>query len=142
MLLKQLICIWIGLGAGLVISGAVFAFIAVIGVVPRLAQKTKTRKFVKLYEEALIVGGILGTAADFFDFHLMLGAPFVILYSLSTGIFFGCIAVSLAEVLNVFPVLTRRAGLRQGLFFFIIALAFGKLAGSLLYFFVPGYYTP
>jgi stage V sporulation protein AB len=141
-LLKQLACIWIGLGAGLMISGAVFAFIAIIGVVPRLAQKTKTAKFIRVYEEALIAGGIFGTLADFFDIRIMLGAPFVVFYSLTVGIFFGCIAVSLAEVLDVFPILTRRARVRKGMFFFIVALACGKLAGSLLYFLVPGYYRP
>jgi stage V sporulation protein AB len=139
-LLKQLLCIWIGLGSGLVISGAVFAFIAVIGVVPRLAEKTKTMKYIKVYEEALIFGGIFGTCADFFEFHVMLDKLTVIVYSLSVGIFFGCVAVSLAEVLNVFPVLTRRARIQQGLFFFVLALAFGKLTGSLIYFFIPGYY--
>jgi stage V sporulation protein AB len=141
-LLKQLACIWIGFGAGLTIAGAVFAFIAIIGVVPRLAQKTKTAKHIRLYEEALIAGGILGTVADFFDIRILLPAPLVVLYSLSVGIFFGCIAVSLAEVLDVFPVLTRRARVRKGMFFFIVALACGKLAGSLLYFLVPGYYRP
>lgn len=140
-LLKQFLCIWIGFGSGLVISGAVFAFIAVIGVVPRLAQKTGTTKYIKFYEEALIVGGILGTCIDFFEFNFFIGKTAVIIYSLGVGIFVGCLAMSLAEVLNVIPILTRRARVQQGMFFFILALAFGKLAGSLLYFFVPGYYT-
>ena len=139
--LKNLMCILIGFSSGMVISGAVFAFIAVIGVVPRLAQKTRTTKFAKVYEEALIMGGILGTVIDFFDFKLPIGSIGTIIYSLCVGIFFGCVAVSLAEVLNVIPILTRRANVAQGMFFFVMALALGKLVGSLLYFFMPGYYS-
>lgn len=139
--IKNFLCIWIGFGSGLVISGAVFAFIAVIGVVPRLAQKTKTTQFAKVYEEALILGGIMGASIDFLNFKLPMNAISVIIYSLSVGIFFGCIAVSLAEVLDVIPILTRRIRVSQGIFFFIMALALGKLTGSLLYFLIPGYYS-
>ena len=40
--IKYILMFLIGIGGGIVISGAVFAFIAIIGIVPRLAQKTKT----------------------------------------------------------------------------------------------------
>ena len=140
-ILKNLMCILIGFGSGIVISGAVFAFIAVIGVVPRIAQKTRTEEYIKLYEEALIMGGIFGTSLDFFDFYIPIGHIGTIIYSLCIGVFFGCVAVNLAEVLNVIPILARRASMRRGLALFVWALALGKFIGSLLYFFVPGYYS-
>lgn len=140
MALKYLIMILIGLGSGTVISGAVFAFIAIIGVVPRLAYKTDTIKYIKTYETAIILGGIAGAGSIFFNYSLSLGIPFVILFSTAIGIFYGCLAVSLAEVLNVIPILTRRTGLQKGIKYFIICLALGKCLGSLLYYFVPGFY--
>ena len=48
----------------------------------------------------------------------------------------GCLAVALAEVLNVFPVLFRRANLKNGLGFLITAFAAGKTVGGLVYFFL------
>lgn len=131
----------LSLGSGIVISGAVFAFIAVIGVVPRLAQKTKTQEYIQVYEEGIILGGIWGTTTLIFDYYLPINGYLVMLLSLMVGIFYGCLAVSLAEVLNVIPVLTRRAGLKKGIKFFICALALGKLLGSFMYYFIPGFYT-
>jgi len=138
--LKIILLIILGFGAGVVIAGAVFAFIAIIGVVPRLAQKTKTEKYVKLYEEAIIWGGIFGTSTLLFDYYMPIGFVTVILFSLAIGIFYGCLAVSLAEVLDVVPILSRRGRIREGMMYFIFAIAIGKLIGSLLYYFVPGFF--
>ncbi|MCD7856112.1 MAG: stage V sporulation protein AB [Clostridiales bacterium] len=126
----------IGLGSGVFVAGAVVSFIAIIGVVPRLAQKTGTKKFIKLYEEAIILGGIIGGTDTYFDWYLPLGKTVVIFLSFCIGVFYG----SLAEVLNILPILTRRVRLTQGMRWFICAVAVGKLVGSLLYYFVPGFY--
>ena len=140
MAVKMLALVIIGFGGGLVIAGAVFAFIAIIGVVPRIAQKTKTEKYIMLYEEGIIIGGIFGASCLMADYYLPIGAAAVALLMFMVGIFYGCLAVSLAEVLDVIPVLTRRSGLKRGLKFFITALAAGKLMGSLLYYFIPGFF--
>lgn len=139
-IIKYILIIAIGFGSGLVIAGAVFAFIAVIGVVPRLADKTGTKAYIRLYEEAIIAGGIVGSALLNLDVYLPIGRPAVALYSVMVGIFYGCLAVSLAEVLNVLPVLVRRTRVRQGIKWFVTAIALGKLLGSVLYYFVPGFY--
>jgi len=140
-LIKLILLITIGLGSGIVISGAVFAFIAIIGVVPRLAQKTKTEKYIKFYEEAIILGGIFGAASIIFDYYLPIGKPAVIFLSLCIGIFYGCLAVSLAEILDVIPILARRNRIQKGLMYFIASVAFGKMLGSILYYFVPGFFN-
>ncbi len=140
MAVKMLALGVMGFGGGLVIAGAVFAFIAIIGVVPRIAQKTKTEKYILLYEEGIIIGGIFGASCLMVDYSLPIGVPAVVTLMLMVGIFYGCLAVSLAEVLDVIPVLTRRSGLKRGLKFFITALAAGKLIGSLLYYFIPGFF--
>lgn len=140
--LKQLLCIIIGLGSGQVISGAVFAFITVIGIVPNMAKKTKTTKYVKFYETVLIIGGVLGGFLHFYDFHIPIGIMGVIICSLALGIFVGALAASLAEVLNVIPILTKRLNVKKGLFYFILALAIGKMTGSLLYYNINGFFKP
>jgi stage V sporulation protein AB len=59
---------------------------------------------------------------------------------LAGGIFYGVLAMSLAEVLDMLPILSRRGGVRRGLYYFVLAVALGKTVGSLLYFLIPGFY--
>ena len=140
-ILKTVFLIFFGFSSGVVISGAVFAFIAMIGVVPRLAQKTRKTDKVKLFEEAIIWGGIFGTSTMIFDYYLPIGALAVIIISFCIGIFYGMLAVSLAETLDVVPILMRRGRLKKGLKYLIFSIAFGKLFGSLMYYFIPGFYV-
>ena len=132
----------IGLGSGTVVAGAVFAFIVKIGIVMRLAQKTKTANKITLYEEALIVGGIFGSVISMLNFNVNIGITLMALVGLLAGIFYGCLAVSLAETLNVIPIMTRRVNLKRGLPLIMICLALGKTIGSLMYFLIPGFFNP
>ena len=139
-ILRDVMSILLGFSSGLVTAGAVFAFITVIGVIPRLAQKTNTVASVKTYETAIMLGGIFGTLTGIFQFHLPIGTLPVVILSLSSGIFFGCLAMALAEVLNVIPILMRRGRIQRGMFYFVLAIAIGKTVGALLYFLVPGFF--
>jgi len=140
--IRHLASIFVGLGSGFVVSGAVFAFITVLGVVPRFAQKTGTKQYVRVYESAIVAGGIFGTVAGVVEFSIPLGLWWLLLLGLGNGIFFGTLAMSLAEVLNVIPILTRRVRVQQGMFILILVIAAGKTIGSLLYFLVTGFYDP
>jgi len=143
--LKHGAAVFIGFSSGMLISGAVIAFLSAIGVVTRLAQKTSTPKYMKWYESAIAIGGIFGAVHGLFRLQIT-ALPFrgvlVAALGLLCGIFIGVLAMSLAEVLNVIPILARRARLQQGLFYFVLAIALGKMAGALLYALVPGFYTP
>ena len=139
-ILKHAASILIGFASGVLVAGAVFAFITAVGVVPRLAQKTHTQRNARLYESAIGLGGLFGSVAGALQLYLPVGAAGVAVISLFNGIFFGCLAMSLAEVLNVIPIFTRRARIQQGLFYLILAIAIGKMIGSLLYFLIPGFY--
>lgn len=140
-MLKNLVLIILGIGGGTVVSGAVFAFISIIGVVPRLAAKTKTSKYIVMYENAIIAGGIFGVFTIIFDYYIPIGVIPAMIFGLFIGIFYGCLAVSLAEVLDVIPILSRRTMLYKGIKYFIIALALGKAIGAILYYFADGFYT-
>jgi len=139
-LIKHAASILLGFGSGMVVAGAVFAFITIVGVVPRFAQKTQTTQHIKIYESAIVAGGIFGTIAGAVHLTLPVGSFVVVILSLAAGVFFGSLAMSLAEVLNVIPILTRRGRIQQGMFFFVMAIALGKMLGSLLYFLVPGFF--
>lgn len=138
-IVKDIISIFYAFSSGIVIAGAVFAFITMVGVVPRIAQKTNTESYMKYYEEVILFGGIFGGTSDFFKYYVHIGSFFTVIFSFCIGVFFGCLAVSLAEVLNVIPILSRRTQLQKGLTIFIISIALGKSLGSLAYFLLPGF---
>jgi len=138
--LKQLAVVFFGLASGAAIAGAVIAFLTKVGLVTRLAQKTGTKKQIKLYEESLMFGAIFGASTMFIPYNLPLGYVFAVVLCFCIGVFFGCLAMSLAEVINVIPIMTRRVRIQSGMFYFVLAIAFGKMAGSLIYFLVPGFY--
>ena len=138
--LRTITAITFGLASGAVISTAVIAFISAIGLVPRLAQKTRTEARIKIFESAIMLGGIFGAALTLFEFSVsapvILGVPALIIWGLAAGVFYGCLAMSLAEVLDVIPILARRMRIKYGLRMIVIAIACGKLTGALLYFLV------
>lgn len=126
---------FIGLAAGFAVSAGTFAFLIVIGVIPRMIGKCNRAAETIHFENAVILGGIFGTIASVFtELKLPFGQLFLCAYGLSAGIFVGCIAVALAEILNTFPIMFRRLGQKEGLSWVMLAMALGKLAGSLYYF--------
>ena len=136
-----LLCVFVGAAGGVVVAGGVFAFLVVIGIVPRLAQRSGTIRHIPLYEDAMMLGGFGGALTLLGSPSLPLGRGLAVLCAGATGIFVGCLSISLAEVLDVIPVFMRRCRLTRGLSVFLLALALGKLVGALLYAFVPGFYA-
>jgi stage V sporulation protein AB len=144
--LQTCLAVLFGLSSGVIIAGGVFGFIAVIGVMPRMAQKTNTEKNVRFYEEIIILGGACGVAAEVFKptgtrlFSGVLGGVIGCAAGFAAGVFWGGIAMSLAEMLDVMPIAARRLNIRENMFFFVLFVALGKLVGSLSYFLVPGFF--
>lgn len=135
MLLRKAFLGFFGLCAGGVIAAGVFAFLAIIGVFPRLIGKTGTKKHVMLYETVIIVGGIVGNVVDIYELPLLFGGNVLLaMIGLSVGIFVGCLVMSLAETLKALPVFNRRIRLAVGFQYVILCIALGKLAGALVYF--------
>ena len=133
--MTDLFLVFVGLTAGIAVAAVAFALISGLGLVPRLAGKTSVASFCIALENAVIAGGIFGIVLALFgEIPFPLGNWFAVLYGSAAGIFAGCLAMALAEVLNVFPILFRRMGLKTGLDLLIFAFALGKTAGSFYYF--------
>lgn len=62
------------------------------------------------------------------------GELFLGVAGLFMGMFVGCLALAIAEMLNSIPIFARRTSFRHGLGIAVLAVALGKLAGSLFYF--------
>lgn len=126
----------IGLSAGLIVSGGLFAFLSSLGVVSDIADRTHTASKILLYEDATTLGGILGNLFFIYQWNVPRGMWIQPVFGSFAGIFVGCWALSLAETLNVFPIFIRRVKLVRCVPYIILGIAIGKGIGSIIYFFL------
>lgn len=180
MFLKSILLIFLGLCSGVAVSAGTFAFILVIGVVPRMLRAADLMDKVILIETVIVLGVVSGNIMSLWDgipyaddlemYARQMGSrmgeklPVILqgighmgltVYGLSAGVFVGCIAVALAEILDTFPIMFRRMKLSWELGekvtgektstwqslpveWMLFAMAFGKLCGS-LFSFLGGY---
>ena len=135
MLVRHMFLGLCGAAAGFAVSAGTFAFLIAIGVIPRMIGKCNRAAETMHFENAVILVGIFGNLASVFPgLRFPLGPLFLCLYGISAGIFVGCIAVALAEIINTFPIMFRRSGLKEGLSWVMVMMALGKCAGSLWFF--------
>lgn len=155
MFLENVFLLICGLSFGLLSSAGVFTVLASVGLIPRFAGKMHVAHKVFALEEAVIFGTILGCIVSVFQeyagvgdwvlVHQVFGRAtenlwnwvavcFLIVGGLLAGMFVGCLALSIAEMLDSVPIFSRRIGFRHGLGIAVSAVAFGKLVGSIFYF--------
>lgn len=133
-MIGYVILILLGIASGIFVAGGLFAFVTMIGVVQRMAVRSKTAKHAMLYEDVVIIGGSLGNLFYMFNWGIPGGYLSLILYGWFSGFYVGCLAFALAETLNVLPLLSKRVKLTIGLPYVILVFAIGKLVGSLVQF--------
>lgn len=138
MMLKNIIIAVIGLGGGLLVSAGVFSLISATGVVTKFAAKTHTGKHVRVYEDSLMLGGVLFNLWWVLEFKFILpGVLSVILeiiVGIIQGIFVGCLAVSISEALDATATFARRIKLRLGIGIIVASAAVGKIIAGLIQF--------
>ncbi|MGN0298846.1 MAG: stage V sporulation protein AB [Lachnospiraceae bacterium] len=131
---KIIICVLVGLGAGAITAAGTFALITVVGILPRLAGYTHTAKHMHLYEWSIIAGGIVGNILYLFPISLTYIRFLIPVFGLALGVFVSSLVMSLAETIDVMPILVRRFRIREGFAWIIVAFALGKVLGSLGFF--------
>ncbi|MBQ9119577.1 MAG: stage V sporulation protein AB [Lachnospiraceae bacterium] len=136
LVLRKVLYAVLGLLSGALVAAGMFAFITMIGVVTRMAGRTKTNRYAMLYEDMVTIGATTGNVLFLYEPYLALGASARVVVGFFAGVYVGCLAVALAEMLNVVPIFARRIRLRRGLAAFVVVFALGKLVGGLLDFFV------
>ncbi len=147
---RSLFLVVLGGSYGLLAAAGVFTVLVAVGLVPRFAGKTHTAKKVFLYEEMVVLGTIFGGYASIYPEYGRIGAfmqnimtPALCegfgvflqaVFGLFSGMFIGCLALAIAEMLDSVPIFSRRISFRHGLGLAILGMAVGKLCGSLFYF--------
>ena len=150
--MKTLFLIFVGASYGILSSAGVFTVLVAVGLVPRFAGRTHTANKVVLYEEMVIFGTLFGCLLSIFVRYCQVGAwlqqrfpermsvllaagnVFQAVYGIFAGMFIGCLALAIAEMLDSIPIFARRISFRHGLGLAILGIAIGKLCGSLIYF--------
>ncbi len=150
--LRTALLVILGISYGLLAAAGVFTVLVAVGLVPRFAGKTHTAKKIFLYEEMVVWGTIAGGLVSIFpeysgvgaflqqkfpgltDLWIAGGTLLQSVIGLFAGMFVGCLALAIAEMLDSIPIFARRISFRHGLGFAVLGMALGKLCGSLLYF--------
>lgn len=139
MWIKTLLMGLLGLAAGGAIAGAYVAFMASLGVYTRLEGWAKCGRHTMRLETLILLGTAAGNLLTLYDLPIRLGQVGLAACGLFFGIFVGCLAAALADVVKLFPILCRRLKLRKGLPYIIAAVGLGKLLGTWIQYF---YFEP
>lgn len=135
MWIKYILMSIIGLAAGGAIAGAYVAFIASLGVYTRLEGWANSGKKTFRTETLILLGTTLGNLITLYNIPFPVGQAGLAVCGVLFGMFTGCLAAALADVVKLFPILCRRVGLRKGLPYIIAAVGLGKTVGTLIQFF-------
>ncbi|SHJ95060.1 stage V sporulation protein AB [Hespellia stercorisuis] len=133
MWIRQVILAFLGISAGITAAGGLFAFIVGLGVVSDFADRTHTGSYVMLYEDCIALGGILGSIFYIFRISIPYGGWILPVFGLLSGIFVGCWAMALAEIINIFPIFVRRLKIVEAIPYLILGMALGKGAGAWIF---------
>ena len=146
MLLKSLFLILVGISSGLGVAAGTFAFLFIIRIIPRMIQKAGLEHKIIYLENMIFRGVLFGTILTLFSWKKkwlfeILGKTLLTIFGMSAGIFVGCLAVALAEILDTFPIFFRRLNIKDEFGeTLLFVMAIGKMLGSLFFFFA-GYDT-
>lgn len=121
----------LGLASGIMIGAGFLSLLIVLGVIQRLIQLSGTKNLVNFFGGAVILGVLFGTYLSFTDTVWKTSSSLLVVLGLIQGIFNGMVAAALTEILNVFPLLSKRIGMQQYIYWLLMAVVFGKISGSL-----------
>ncbi len=121
------------LGGGIVVGGALAAFISLLNIIPRLIQATETDEFTVFYQYIYSLGGILFVIIYFSNLYFNLGKILTGVIGLFIGMYIGIFSSAIAEVLNVLPIIYKKFKIKDYMKWIIYAILAGKVAGSLYF---------
>ena len=129
----EIILIFIGISCGIMVGAGVISILILVGIIPRIAQISNTKKYISFYERLLIIGSIIGSLISIQNFTFKIGLVGVIFIGVCYGVLVGFLSSGLTEVLEYIPTVSRRLNISYSyLKYLIISLIFGKVIGSFI----------
>lgn len=139
-IIKILILITIGISAGVEIGTGLSAVFASLGLITRYAYRTSTTSRIRLYENQILFGASFANLGFLYlkkvNISQMFAVSILFFLGIFFGIFVGCLAMAIAEILDAFTIMLRQIKIEKGEGFVVSSVAIGKLVGNLMYFFV------
>lgn len=153
--IRQIFLILCGFSFGVMCSAGVFTVLVSVGLVPRFAGRFHIANHILFLEEMVVWGTLTGGFFSIFSGYGQIGDAVLkgqllgfytkeiwniagkgacAVFGIFSGMFVGCLALAIAEMLDSIPIFARRTGFRKGIGIVILLMAFGKLLGSLVYF--------
>ena len=125
----------ISFSGGLVISFGLVALIIGLNLIPRFAGVTHTAYRIRIYEKCVMGGAVFGNLLTIYAIRLPAGGLFANGIGLFGGIYLGSWIVALTEVIDMFPVLSKKSNIKVAIGVIVLAIAVGKSVFSLLYYY-------
>ena len=136
------------LSFGFICAAGVFTVLSGVYLIPRFIGKTQSAAHIFLYENMVVLGTILGGILSIYweyDAVAMLGLGMtenghffgnvLLCYGgVFNGMFIGCLALAIAEMIDSIPIFLKRVSWKYGITLMVISVAIGKILGSLIYF--------
>lgn len=122
----------IGFSSGVLIGSIFMALLLILKLLPRILQFFQQTFSIKTISLGLVLGSLFGTYLSFTSSYYLTNHFILISWGLLHGVFNGMLAAALLEILHVFPLLTKRIGLKGYLPYFLYALLLGKVVGALV----------
>ncbi|NLU37002.1 MAG: hypothetical protein GXX01_08310 [Clostridiales bacterium] len=139
-MIKYVITILAGLAGGLAIGASITAFFVVLGVTAQIVKWSKKNEYLIFYQISMVLGALLSCLVYFFDFTLKYLNFLTIPLGILAGIFVGTVTSALTETLDIISATVNKLGIAKWVYLIVMTLLIGKIAGSLLFFLVPGFH--
>ncbi|MCD7817569.1 MAG: stage V sporulation protein AB [Lachnospiraceae bacterium] len=133
--MRQILLIITGFSSGFLVAGGVVALMVGLGILSRFIGISHTAKEILWYEDAILLGTLTGTIVTVFDVQILTGEWLLAIGGIFIGIFVGGWIMALEEVVDIFPIYSRRLGITRGVSWIVIAIAIGKAVGNMIYFY-------
>ena len=144
-MITTILTVFIGIAGGIAVGASVTALFTTLGVPARIIQWSEKPEYLLFYQISLLLGALVSCLVYFFDFSLaipgklsfkMLSAP----VGLLLGTFVGMIAAALTETLDIISTVAGKLKMLKWIYLIVAVIILGKMAGSLLFFIIPGFF--
>ena len=129
----------IGLAGGLFAGCGLCAVLTSVGIITRLAWRTKTTTRIRIYENMIFLGAVISNIIYLYEIKIFVPIILKIIIMGTMGIFFGvfvgCLSAALSESLDASTIVFRRIKISKNTKYILLAVALGKFVGNFIYFF-------
>ena len=128
----------IGFAGGLLVGGGMAALFTLLQIVPRLLQVLKCRSEIRMMPVFVMAGAAAATLVNMGWLRFDPGKAVLLMAAVLMGAFVGMLAMALAEALQMLTITLKHGAIARAAVLLVIAMAGGKLVGSVLFWIIPG----